>query len=98
MIGMVCWDKNGALGYSNGKSVGDCPIQLAETLTIREAVIYSIQAKHSQNIIKSDSQIAVRAILGDIKASSCIFNISAYIVKLASIFKNVKFSYCTRTA
>lgn len=59
-IGIVCKDNNGHLLYSNGKSLGDCPILLTETLVIREDIMIAIQEKHLHVIIKSDSQLLFR--------------------------------------
>lgn len=80
----------GVIQYSNSKRIDDCPILLAETPTIYEAIMASIQKKLSHVIIESDSQITIRAILSATKAPCIIVNIVADIVVLASEVRNIK--------
>lgn len=60
--------------YSYRKIIGDRPILLAEALASHEAIRTSILAKVSKVIIQNDSQIALRAIMGGLKAPSIITN------------------------
>lgn len=43
--------------YSSGKSIGDYPILVAETIAIREAALVIIQKRLTNVIIESDSQM-----------------------------------------
>lgn len=66
---------HGRIRFQSGKFIDDCPTLMTETLAIRETIMESIRAKFSNLMIDSDFQVAIRAILGDIKAPSITFNI-----------------------
>lgn len=71
----MCRDDTWQTKYSKGKVISDCPIMLAESLAVREAMVISMQEKLSNIIIESDSQIVIHAIMGAIKIPSTISSI-----------------------
>lgn len=87
----MCRDDQGRIKFQSGKFVSDCATLLAETITIREVVKESIQAKLSNVIIESDFQVAIRATIDDIKPQSVIWNIVADICILASAIRYIVF-------
>lgn len=72
-------------------------ILVTKGLTIREAVLTTIQNRLSNVIIENDSQLATRGITRDIKALTPISNLVEGIRALAKV-KDLKFRYCNRSA
>lgn len=72
MISVICGDNIGRVRYIIEKAIGDYPILLVETMAFREAILTTIRKRLSDVVVKSDSQIATRAIMRDIKVSSQI--------------------------
>lgn len=54
-------------------TIGDCPVLVAKTLTIREAITTGIWMNVDNNIVKSDSQVAIGSIMGKIIAPKSKF-------------------------
>lgn len=57
---------------SYAKIVGDVPITVVETMTIREVVRIAIRLWLKNIIIKSESQIAINSMTGNIQALGLI--------------------------
>lgn len=92
----MCGDDRGRIRFQSGKSIGNCPTLLVETLPIPEAIIEAIRANLSKVIIESDSQVAIRAIIGDIKLPSDVSNIVVDICLLLTVVMNLKFLHYNR--
>lgn len=57
-ISYICRNSTGYIIIKEGKSIGDVPVFLAETLAVRNALIQAINNKYSKVIIKSHSLFA----------------------------------------
>lgn len=95
-ISYVCGDSRVFPLQPLGKSIGNCPILVAETLSIREA-IGPIWMSLS-NIVKSDSQVVVLFIMDNIVMLKLNPNLIEDIRSLTREIRNVRFSYYKRTS
>lgn len=74
-----------------GNPIGDFSILEAETMTILKTVQMAIWMQLSNIIIKSDSQITIQSISGNVKAPSQITNSIKNIIVLANTIRNTQF-------
>lgn len=80
-----------------GTTVGDCPILIAETLTIREAIRTIIRMNIKTIIVESDSQVAINSITDKKVALKKICNLVHDKKFIDRNFKNIWFTYCSRS-
>lgn len=89
---IVFRDNFGRVCYINRKLIA-IQFLLAETLTICEAILTTIQKQLLDIIMESDSQLVIQAIEVAIQAPSQIFNVIEDIRILTKTFRYIKFIY-----
>lgn len=95
---ILCRDDQGRTRFKSAELIGNCHTFLTETLAINEAVMETIKARLNKVSVKSDSKVAIQAIMGKISPPSDIFNIVTDRRVLTSVVIDIQFLCCNRKA
>lgn len=78
IVNYFCKNCTARMINANSYQIGNCPTMIAETVSIREVMLSTIQMVHTNIIAKSDSQVTVYVITGE-NSSPMIKNLVQYI-------------------
>lgn len=89
-------DKANVIMATN-KTLGDCPILVAECDTVRQAIIMAVKVNIPRICIHIDSQVVANAINRKIGIPKNIINLVEDIKYLSSYIKKSRLKYCSRS-